>query len=130
MLLQPCLPALPDLPASPMFVSDGSDSLSSDSDLDITSSWRASHTDAEYAGPMSEQEEADESAEVEPVWPTALDLRVPDGARVVTVTGPNTGMYVHSMKPFHVEFGVVAYAAHAEHVGLGVLLDAIIISCR
>jgi hypothetical protein len=97
MLLQPCLPALPDIPASPTFVSDN-DSWSSDSDLDISSSWRAMHADSEYSGWRSgedaqKESEASEGEHAQAVWPTALDLKVPQGARVVAVTGPNTGLH-------------------------------------
>ena len=95
MLLEPCLPALPEVPSSPPFANGDSDSLSSDSDLDVTSSWRAMHTDSEYSGWMSadEDQKAGERSSAE-AWPTALDLQVPPGARVVAVTGPNTGVLV------------------------------------
>lgn len=97
LLLQPCLSPLPDIPTSPAFISDASDGLSSDSDLDITTSWRAMHTDSEYSEWMSGEEdrkvaEGSEGQSGEAGWPTALDLKVPEGARVVAVTGPNTGV--------------------------------------
>jgi ABC-type cobalamin/Fe3+-siderophores transport system ATPase subunit len=33
-----------------------------------------------------------------PAWPTALDLRIPLGAKVVTITGPNTGGKTATLK--------------------------------
>ena len=125
MLLQPCLAPLPHVPSPPAFVSDGSGSLSSDSDVDVTTSWRAMHTDSEYSGWMSADEDqkaregSREDAE-SAVWPTALDLQVPAGARVVAVTGPNTGTLAR-IRCMHLVWGILAPSSSVSLLYLGVI---------
>jgi hypothetical protein len=98
MLLMPCLAGLPDILTAPAFLrqaDDGSGSLS-ESDLDITTSWGSTRTDSRYSSTLSSEDDRKagkgSAQEQEALWPTALDLRVPEGIHVVAVTGPNTGV--------------------------------------